>query len=81
MKKLMILGALLGFLVSTASGRAQGSEWATVFWRGSVVALGTGLLFRWWGRLWLLSLQKVASDRIAANAAAAPDTFVFPLKK
>ncbi len=81
MKKLMILGALFGFISSTAAGRAQGSEWPTVLWRASVVALGAGMLLRWWGRIWLLSLQKMASDRIASNAAAEAQAFVLPVKK
>ena len=81
MKKLMILGALLGFLLSTAFGRAQDGAWPTVLWRASVVALGAGVLLRWWGALWLQVIHKVASDRLAANAASEPKTFVLPPRK
>lgn len=80
MKKLMILGALLGFLISAASGRAQGSAWPTVLWRASVCALCAGVLLRLWARVWLTSIQKVAADRIAASTAAEPQAFVLPSK-
>ena len=49
----MLYGGLLGFMIGIGFGVAQGSAWPDAIWRGSVVALGAGLLLRWWGGLWV----------------------------
>jgi hypothetical protein len=63
MKKLMILGALIGFSSGLIFGLAQGSPWPDVLWRASVVCLASSYLFRWWGRVWLRSLQQAQNER------------------
>lgn len=81
MKKQMILGALIGFVLGTASGWSQDCSWPTILWRATVCACAAGMLLRLWARVWAASLQKVATDRLAARAAAEPQAFVFPRKQ
>ncbi len=63
MKSMMILGGLLGFLIGLGFGLAQESAWPAVLWRASAAALGAGILLRWWGRLWIKSLQQSRRQR------------------
>jgi hypothetical protein len=69
MKLLMILGGLLGFLISIAIGLAEGTSWQSLMWRASVVAYVSGLLFRWWGRVWFQGLRQIHQERLAQRAA------------
>ena len=59
----MILGGLLGFLISLSIGVAQDSAWPNVIWRASVAAGAGGLLLRWWGGVWMKSLQQAQRER------------------
>ncbi len=70
MKKFMITGGLLGFLIGIVSGVVQKSEWPSVIWRASVAALGAGLLLRWWGRLWVHSLKEAGQQQLMRQAKA-----------
>lgn len=63
MKKLMILGAILGFSAGTVLGLVQGSPWPDVLWRASIVCFASSYLFRWWGRVWLSSLRDAQKER------------------
>ncbi len=53
MKKSMMLGGLVGFLLGTSLALFQGCPWSVVFWRASASALICGLMLRWWMRQWL----------------------------
>jgi len=66
----MILGGLLGFLTSMAIGMTQGSSWQSLLWRASVVAYVSGLLFRWWGRIWLQGLRQINQERLVQRATS-----------
>ncbi len=68
----MILGGLIGFMIGISFGVAQGSAWPAVIWRASIATFVAGFLLRWWGRLWIKSLQQSYRDRLAADAAPAP---------
>jgi hypothetical protein len=77
MKKLTILGALLGFLIGAGFGLAQEVEWASLVWRASVSAVAAGLLFRWWSSLLLRGLREsylaklnATSDPVASGTSA-----------
>jgi hypothetical protein len=59
----MILGGLLGFLLSLSIGLAQDSAWPNMLWRASVAAFAGGLLLRWWGGVWMKSLRQAQRDR------------------
>lgn len=73
MKKFMVTGGLLGFLIGLTFGLAQQSAWPSVIWKSSVAAFGAGILLRWWGRLWIRSLQQAhqqasaSSEKLAAS--------------
>lgn len=54
----MILGALVGFVVSLGFGLSQEGTWPATLGRAAVAALVAGYLMRWWSNLWLQSLQE-----------------------
>ena len=62
-KALMVLGALVGFAAGTAFGMADGNPWPVILWRASVAALVSGILTRWWGRIWANSLGDALRQR------------------
>jgi len=64
MKKLMILGAILGFSAGLVFGLMQNSPWPDVLWRASIVCFASSYLFRWWGRVWLRSLRQAQTERL-----------------
>jgi hypothetical protein len=64
MKKLMILGAILGFSAGIVFGLLQGAPWPDVLWRASIVCFASSYLFRWWGRVWLRSLRQAQVERL-----------------
>jgi len=64
MKKLMILGAILGFSAGTVLSVVQRSPWPDVLWRASIVCFASSYLFRWWGRVWLRSLRQAQMERL-----------------
>lgn len=64
MKKLMILGALIGFLAGIILGLMQGAPWPDVLWRATLACAGASFLFRWWGRVWLKALQSAQLEKL-----------------
>jgi hypothetical protein len=58
MKKLMVMGAMIGFGIGIIFGVLQECSWPSILWRGSVAAFVAGMLLRWWGRLWVQSLRE-----------------------
>lgn len=69
MKKLMIMGGLVGFLGGTGAGLAQGSSWSSIIWRASVAAVAAGFLMRWWGQVWMNGLKEAYQEKLAAAEA------------
>ena len=65
MKKMMIMGGLMGFGIGVVTGYVKEVSWPAIFLRACVTALISGLLFRWWGRVWMSGLR----DSLAAKAA------------
>jgi hypothetical protein len=63
MKKMMIMGGLTGFGIGVVTGLMKEVSWPALFLRACVAALISGLLFRWWGRVWLSGLK----DSLAAR--------------
>jgi hypothetical protein len=72
MKKLMIMGGLSGFMIATILGLMKEVTWPALFLRASVAALVSGLLFRWWARLWIQSLKDSWSQRLSASTPTRP---------
>jgi hypothetical protein len=71
MKKLMMLGGLLGFSTGLVIGLACGASWPSVMWRASVAALGAGWLVRWWGGVWVRSLREGFAENLSVEPARA----------
>ncbi len=69
MKKLMLMGCLLGFLIGTGTGVAQNSPWPSILWRASVAAVIAGFLLRWWGQAWINGLAEVTREKLAVADA------------
>ena len=65
-KCLMLLGGLLGFLIGIAFAVAQQSAWPAALWHAAVAAYAAGFLMRWWGRLWLRTLEQAHREKFAA---------------
>ncbi len=65
MKKMMIMGGFLGFGIGVGTGLVKEVAYPALFLRACVAALLSGLLFRWWGRVWISGLK----DSLAAKAA------------
>ncbi|MEW6302720.1 MAG: hypothetical protein AB1705_04570 [Verrucomicrobiota bacterium] len=81
MKKLMIFGGLIGFLLGLSLGMtAQGRNVPSLFLQASVTALGGGLLLRWWGAQCQRNLAKAVFERrqAASRAAAKPNSNARP---
>jgi hypothetical protein len=64
MKKLMLIGGMLGFVIGIIFGRLEAAEDSTVLWRSCVAALVAGLLMRWWGQVWVRSIQQAHVERL-----------------
>jgi hypothetical protein len=69
MKKLMIMGGFLGFLIGITVGLAQHSSWSSILWRASVAAVVAGFLLRWWGQVWMNGLAQAYQEKLAAAEA------------
>lgn len=63
MKALSIWGGFTGFLLGVVLGVTAGASWPAILWRSSVCALAGGVIFRWWGRLWVSSLSDAHRQR------------------
>ena len=72
MRPLMIIGGLLGFAIGLAFGLFQDAEWPTVIWRASVAAFACGILFRWWGNVWIQSLQDARRHATPSDSQPKP---------
>jgi hypothetical protein len=66
MKKMMMMGGLLGFGLGIVTGLVKEISWPALFLRACVTALLSGLLFRWWARVWIGGLK----DSLIQAAAA-----------
>ncbi|MDX1952333.1 MAG: hypothetical protein SFY81_09110 [Verrucomicrobiota bacterium] len=69
MKKLMMIGGLMGFGIGLVFGLAQNSSWPSILWRSSVACLVSGLLLRWWGQVWVNNLHAAYQQQLAAASA------------
>jgi hypothetical protein len=72
MKLMMILGGFIGFLMGLVMGAMQHCAWQGVIWRASVVALLTGIVFRWWARIWIRGFVQAYQQRHTPPAPPNP---------
>ena len=63
MRLMMLLGGLIGFLIGLCMGAVNGGSMAEIFWKASVAACLAGIALRWWGKVWISSLQKELQNR------------------
>jgi hypothetical protein len=70
MKSLLLIGGLLGFGIGFAFSWLEENAWPSILWHACLSAYLTGLLFRWWGRAWLKSLNAAMIERRTQFAAA-----------
>ena len=70
MKLLMLLGGLIGFLIGISFGLLQESTWPSIFWRASIAAYASGILMRWWGKVWIEGLKSAYQEKTIAQAKA-----------
>jgi len=62
----MIVGGMLGFLIGIVVGLIQENSWPSILWRSSLIAYVIGLLFRWWGRVWIQNLEQAQREQLEA---------------
>ena len=71
MKRLMLIGGILGFALGLGCGISmEGAQWPGVLFRATLACLGGSLLLRWWGRAWIKNLREVQAQQRAALARA-----------
>lgn len=71
MKRLVIIGGMIGFLTGVSLGLStDGATWSGIFLRSAVATLVGGALLRWWGNTWVETLREVNNQRLAALAKA-----------
>jgi hypothetical protein len=70
MKKLMMLGGLLGFALGLGLSWTQGASGPVMIWRAALAAAVAGWLFRWWGHTLVHSLRPPPKP----NPARTPET-------
>jgi len=71
MKKLMMMGGLIGFGIGVVTGLVKEVTWPALFLRACVAAFFSGLLFRWWGRVWVSGLKDSLAQAAATKSATA----------
>ena len=74
MKKMMIMGGLVGFGIGVVTGLVKEISWRALFLCACVTALLSGLLFRWWGRVWIGGLKDSLAQAAAARNGAAKNS-------
>lgn len=73
MKKLMIAGAMAGFLIGVLFGLSRGTTWPDIIWRATIACFAASFLFRWWGRMWLQALRQAQLEKLRfSNIEQAP---------
>ena len=70
MKKMMILGGLLGFLIGMGFGFAGQNDWVSILLKACVAAYLTGLMMRWWARMWVRCLRYAFKEKLSREEAA-----------
>ena len=73
MKKMMIMGGLVGFGIGVVTGLVKEITWPALFLRACVASLFSGLLFRWWGRVWISGFKDSVAPAAAAPKRANPN--------
>jgi len=67
MKRVVTIGALLGFLIGMGFGLAERAPWPDAIWRAALTAFIASLLMKWWGRVWVRSLQQAHQEKTSTD--------------
>lgn len=71
MKRLMLIGGIIGFLTALCIGlNTEGADWQGILFRAAIASLAGGILFRWWGRSWVAVLREVHNQQLTAMIKA-----------
>ncbi|MGB9603675.1 MAG: hypothetical protein ACP5MG_11210 [Verrucomicrobiia bacterium] len=63
MKLMLMIGGFVGFGIGVILGVAQSGSWQDVIWKSAVAAYIAGFLMKWWGTVWIKSIQESESMR------------------
>ena len=70
MKKMMILGGLVGFLIGMGFGFASQNDWVIVLLKACIAAYLAGLMMRWWARMWVRCLRDAFKEKLSQQETA-----------
>ncbi len=60
----MILGGLLGFVIGMGFGIAGHGNWISILCKACIAAYLTGLMMRWWARIWAHCLKEAFKEKL-----------------
>ncbi len=63
MKKLLLVGGLMGFAIGMGFGLIRGESLPTALVQACIALYVGALLMRWWGRVWMKALQESQRER------------------
>jgi hypothetical protein len=70
MRKMMILGGLVGFLIGMGFGFAGQNDWLTLLLKACIAAYLAGLMMRWWARMWVRCLRDAFKEKLSQQETA-----------
>jgi ribose/xylose/arabinose/galactoside ABC-type transport system permease subunit len=63
MRSLILLGGLIGFGIGVGFGLMQGKTMPSIMLHACVATYASGMLLRWWGRVWIRNVQQANQER------------------
>ena len=60
----MILGGLVGFVTGMGFGFAGHGDWISILCKACIAAYLTGLMMRWWARIWVRCLKDAFKEQL-----------------
>jgi len=63
----MVIGGLIGFSIGLSMGWAHDCPPLTMLLRASVAAFLSGVVLRWWGRVWVKSYLQAQHQKMVSS--------------
>jgi L-asparagine transporter-like permease len=63
MRSLILLGGLIGFGIGVGFGLMQEKTMPSIMLHACVATYVSGMLLRWWGHVWIRSVQRANQER------------------
>ena len=63
----MVLGGAIGFSIGVLMGLAHDCPPLTMLLRASAAAFLSGVVLRWWGRIWVESYRQAQRQKLATT--------------